>query len=72
MPKTAAPLSKLEQNKLKVEKALRKRTDKSIHDLARELGIARQGLARPLAELVEEGKAVRRDLPGRVHVYTKP
>jgi predicted ArsR family transcriptional regulator len=72
VPKTAVTLTKLEQNKQKVEKALRKRTPKTIHDLAAELRIPRQALARPLQQLVTEGKAVREDVSSRVHVYTKP
>ena len=62
----------VDQHKANVLKRLRKRDAKDIHMLAAELGVARQALARPLQQLVEEGRAKRTELKRGHMVYTKP
>lgn len=65
MPTTTA------DRKAEIVKRLRKRDKKSLHDLAEEIGhgCTIKHLARPVADLVTEGVAVKH--AGRPPVYSK-
>lgn len=63
----------VERHKASIRKRLRKRDAKTIHELADELGVARQALALPLKQLVANDEAVVHPQPGgRPRTYTKP
>lgn len=66
-------LSPRDQHKADILKQLRRHDEKDIHQLAAELGVARQALAGALHELVSEGTATMHQKTGhRPSTYTKP